>query len=73
MSRQQLQSLVVAIEAEPALRRRLRACSTWEQWLDQVNALGYAITRLDLNQAQREERMAQFLSRSTLGPIRSLR
>lgn len=73
MSRQQLDALVVAIESEPSLRRRLRACSTWQQWLEQVNAQGYAITRLDLNQAQREEQMARFLSRSTLEPIRSLR
>ncbi|MBU6250108.1 MAG: Nif11 family protein [Cyanobacteria bacterium REEB417] len=73
MSRQQLLALVVASEVNPALRRRLQACSDWEQWLDQVNALGYAITRLDLNQAAREARMAQFLRGSTLEPIRSLR
>jgi len=73
MSRQQLLALVVASEADPALRRHLQACSNWEQWLDQVNALGYAITRLDLNQAAREARMAEFLSGSTLEPIRSLR
>ncbi|NDC35566.1 MAG: Nif11-like leader peptide family natural product precursor [Synechococcaceae bacterium WB9_2_112] len=73
MSRQQLHALVAAIEAQPSLRRHLRACSSWEQWLEQVNALGYGITRLDLLRAQREERVAQFLMGSTLEPIRSLR
>lgn len=73
MTRQQLQALLVVAEQHPELRRRLRFQDSWELWLKQVQALGFAVTAADLQQVQGEERMRRFFRSSQLPRIRSLR
>jgi len=74
MTRQQLQALLAVAEQQPELRRCLRLQDdSWELWLKQVQALGFAVTAADLQQAQLEERMRCFFRSSQLPSIRSLR
>lgn len=73
MSRQQLQALLALAERQPRLRRQIRLQGNWQDWLQQVQALGFAITAADLQQAQEEERSTQFFTRSQLPKIRPLR
>ena len=73
MSRQQLQALLARAEREPGLRRQLRLQGSWERWLQQVQALGFAITAADLQQAHQEARSARFLESCQLPLIRPLR
>lgn len=73
MSRQQLQALLSLAERHPQLRRRLRLQASWEHWLQQVQALGFAVSAADLEQVQHEERVQRFFRCSQLPAIRPLR
>ena len=56
MSWSQLERLVDQAEANPSLRRSLKACRSTPELILAARRLGYRITRMDLQRAWEEER-----------------
>jgi len=59
MSRDELVRLVDEAEADSVIRRSLRHCRSQDELILEARRQGYRITRLDLEQAQREEQKEQ--------------
>ena len=56
MSWSELERLVDQAEANPSLRRSLKACRSTPELILAARRLGYRITRIDLHRAWEEER-----------------
>ena len=56
MSWTELERLVDQAEANPSLRRSLKACRSTPELILAARRLGYRITRIDLQRAWEEER-----------------
>ncbi len=72
MSREQLQRLVRDAEAQPLLRAQLRGVCDWGELSLRASALGYAVSRADLSQANQEDAAGRFLEQARIEPVRDL-
>lgn len=59
MSRIELERLVSDAEADGALRRALRRCRSSQELVLAARRLGYGVTRVDVQEARRQERQEQ--------------
>lgn len=56
MSRSELERLVSDAEGDSSLRRALRHCRSSQELVLAARRLGYGVTRVDLQEARRQER-----------------